>query len=88
MEGTLPIVHLKQHLLSAGLAQDSDLQAIEREVTELTEEAHTRAVASPYPEAESATTHVYSDAPATPTTITTGRPARELSYMKATLESA
>ena len=84
-----PIARLKQHLLEQGSASEAELTAIEEEVAALTEAAHEFAEASPYPTAESATTHVYAtprsgpprDAPAASSGV------RELTFMKATLEA-
>ena len=84
-----PIARLKKHLLEKRLADEAALNAIEQEIAELTESAHGFAENSPYPTAESATTHVYAEG-----TGTTRREAppvqagcRELSFMKATLEA-
>jgi 2-oxoisovalerate dehydrogenase E1 component len=84
-----PIARLKKHLLEKRLADETELKAIEMEIAELTESAHAFAENSPYPTAESATTHVYAEG-----TGATGKEApvvhagcRELSFMKATLEA-
>lgn len=84
-----PIARLKQHLLEQKLASDTELSALEQEVAALTEAAHEFAEKSAYPAAESATTHVYAaprngrprDVPAP------GARAREMTFMKATLEA-
>ena len=84
-----PIARLKQHLLDQQLASEAELSAIEQEVAALAEAAHEFAEKSAYPAAESATTHVYAaprngpprDVPAP------GARAREMTFMKATLEA-
>ena len=84
-----PIARLKQHLLDQQLAGEAELSAIEQEVAALAEAAHEFAEKSAYPAAESATTHVYAaprngpprDVPAP------GARAREMTFMKATLEA-
>jgi 2-oxoisovalerate dehydrogenase E1 component len=84
-----PIARLKRHLIDHNLASEKELETVEQEVAALTESAHEFAEKSAYPAAESATEHVYSepqggplrDAPAT----TAG--ARDLTFMKATLEA-
>ena len=84
-----PIARLKKHLLKKKLADEAALVAIEQEVAELTESAHAFAESSPYPTAESATTHVYAERPVNTVTeapvVRDG--CRELSFMKATLEA-
>lgn len=84
-----PIARLKQHLLDQQLASEAELSAIEQEVAALAEAAHEFAEKSAYPAAESAATHVYAaprngpprDVPAP------GARAREMTFMKATLEA-
>ncbi len=84
-----PIARFKRHLLEKRLADETALTAIEQEIAELTESAHAFAENSPYPTAESATTHVYAVRTSTPSNeapaVQTG--SRELSFMKATLEA-
>jgi 2-oxoisovalerate dehydrogenase E1 component len=84
-----PIARLKKHLLEQGLADEASLKAIEMEMAELTDSAHAFAESSPYPTAESATTHVYAEC--TGATVNQApvvhAGCRELSFMKATLEA-
>jgi 2-oxoisovalerate dehydrogenase E1 component len=84
-----PIARLRERLLNEKLATAVEIEAVDQEVTALTEAAHQFAEGSAYPSAESATDHVYAatttapvrDVPAdSPTT-------RELTFMKATLEA-
>jgi 2-oxoisovalerate dehydrogenase E1 component len=84
-----PIARLKQHLLKKKIATEKELTVVEQEVAALTEAAHEFAEKSAYPTAESATSHVYAvprsgsprDVPAHSSS------ARELTFMKATLEA-
>lgn len=84
-----PIKSFREKLITDGISVGSELDGIEREVSELSEAAHEFAQASAYPSAESATEHVYA-----PVRIShlRDRPApaaksRELTFMKATLEA-
>ena len=84
-----PIKRLREHLLTGKKATAAQLESIEQEVHDLTEVAHQFAENSPYPSAESATSHVYA---ATSLVAARDVPAptaseRELSFMKATLEA-
>lgn len=84
-----PIARLKKYLLDQNLASEGELLSIEQEVAALTEAAHEFAETSAYPSADSATTHVYA-APRADTACQEPGPnnhARELSFMKATLEA-
>ena len=89
-----PIAGLKHHLLQETKTEAATIEHLERELAEQVEEAHQSAERSPWPEAESATKHVYAEA------VGSGRPEkgaaepaasssppRELTYMKATLEA-
>jgi 2-oxoisovalerate dehydrogenase E1 component len=84
-----PIARLKKHLLDENPAVEGELSAIEQEVAALTEAAHEFAEKSPYPTAESATTHVYAVSPTGPPRDLPAPEAnsRELTFMKATLEA-
>ena len=84
-----PIARFRERLLDEKRATAEEIDAVDEEVTALTEAAHQFAEGSAYPLAESATDHVYAvtskaplrDAPAdSPKT-------RELTFMKATLEA-
>lgn len=89
-----PIVRFRKHLLENGLARAVELEAIDRELAAEVAAAHRFAETSPLPAAESAALHVYADdsgdrdpaaSPAPGTSLPA--PARELTYMKATLEA-
>lgn len=92
-----PIARFRRHLLEAKLADAAELEAIDRELAAQVEEAHRFAETSPWPTVESATQHVYAEATGnrrqeSPITnrksqISALSPARELTFMKATLEA-
>jgi 3-oxoacid CoA-transferase B subunit len=84
-----PIARLKKHLLDQKIASAAELSAIEQEVATLTESAHEFAEKSAYPNAESATTHVYATPRSGPPRDVPASTAntRELTFMKATLEA-
>ena len=85
-------------MLEKELAEAAELEAIDRELAEQVEAAHQFAETSPWPTAESATQHVYAAkaveseagkqaAGSSQGTATSPGPARELTFMKATLEA-
>lgn len=84
-----PIARLSMRLLDEKLVSVTEIEAVEQEVAALTEAAHQFAESSAYPLAESATDNVYAlastvavrDVPAKSSN------ARELTWMKATLEA-
>ena len=84
-----PIARLSMQLLDEKLVSVAEIEAVEQEVAALTEAAHQFAESSAYPLAESATDNVYAltstlavrDVPAESSN------ARELTWMKATLEA-
>ena len=84
-----PIARLSMWLLDEKLVSVAEIEAVEQEVAALTEAAHQFAESSAYPLAESATDNVYAltstlavrDVPAESSN------ARELTWMKATLEA-
>ncbi len=84
-----PIKRFREQLLGEGAASATGLDAVEKEVIDLTEAAHQFAEASPYPSPDSATLHVY--APARASALREGSvqstKSRELTFMKATLEA-
>jgi 2-oxoisovalerate dehydrogenase E1 component len=84
-----PIKRLRERLLAEGSASAGELDAVEKEVLDLTEAAHQFAEASPYPSSDSATRHVYAVAqPPSPGDVSVqGAKPRELTFMKATLEA-
>ncbi len=89
-----PIAFLKNRLLQDFLLDEAELESIEKEIAMQVEEAHNFAEKSPMPEAESATTHIFSTFSPMPGARNSGngspqveKPDRILSYMKATLEA-
>ena len=84
-----PIARLSMQLLDEKLVSVAEIEAVEQEVAALTEAAHQFAESSAYPLADSATDNVYAltstlavrDVPAESSN------ARELTWMKATLEA-
>jgi TPP-dependent pyruvate/acetoin dehydrogenase alpha subunit len=97
-----PIARFKRHLLEAKLVDAAELEAVDREIAAQVEDAHRFAEASPWPTVDSATKYVYAgeseirsqesgskDGPATrlPPAPCPLPPARELTFMKATLEA-
>ena len=84
-----PIARLKKRILEEGLATAVEIEAVDQEVTALTEAAHQFAEGSPYPLAESATDHVYAVASAAPhrDVPAVSSKDRPLTFMKATLEA-
>jgi 2-oxoisovalerate dehydrogenase E1 component len=87
-----PLTSLRQLLLEDQLAEEAELTAIEAEVQEAVEDAQQFAEKSPLPDASTATAHVYSPCSTpvadarTPVAYAPGSPARELTFMQATLE--
>ncbi|MBM3848545.1 MAG: dehydrogenase, partial [Verrucomicrobia bacterium] len=88
-----PIKRFKQHLLANQIADEAEMEAMEREISELVEQAHSLAEKSPMPPKESATRNIYAEATA-PSPPHGGNGPREvgaadrtLTYMKATLEA-
>jgi 2-oxoisovalerate dehydrogenase E1 component len=100
-----PIVRFKERLLATQSVASADLERIEHEVTGQVEAAHQFAETSPWPTADSATRHVYAEAPGDrsqgtgdegpktangPSAVgasVASAGARELTFMKATLEA-
>jgi 2-oxoisovalerate dehydrogenase E1 component len=56
-----PIAALRNRLLEEGLAEASDLEAIDTEIRQQVQEAHQWAEQSPWPSPETATQHVYEE---------------------------
>jgi len=82
-----PIVRLRTYLLSASLAGERELAALESQTAAEVEAAHRAAEHAPWPNPTSAATHVYAEperrvpaAPAADATV-------EMTYMQATLEA-
>ena len=84
-----PIARLSMQLLDEKLVSVAEIEAVEQEVAALTEAAHQFAESSAYPLAESATDNVYAltSALAVRDVPTESSNARELTWMKATLEA-
>ena len=84
-----PIARLSMQLLDEKLVSVAEIEAVEQEVAALTEAAHHFAESSAYPLAESATDNVYAltSALAVRDVPTESSNARELTWMKATLEA-
>ncbi len=81
-----PIVRLRGRLLEEGAVTEPELDAIAAEVKELIAEAHRSAEAGAFPNAQSATTHVYSEAePRAGQEPSAG--GRETTFVAATLEA-
>jgi 2-oxoisovalerate dehydrogenase E1 component len=81
-----PIGFLRGSLLDEGLAEPSELDAIDAEIDAEVADAQQFAENSPWPDPATATRHVYHDPPAAQPASPTA-PTRELSYMQATLEA-
>ncbi len=82
-----PVARYRRSLLDRGLAVPAELAAVEAEVRHLVEDAQRFAEASPWPEPATAATGVFSEpAEAGPAAGAAG-PAREVTWMQATLEA-
>lgn len=81
-----PILYLRDSLLEAGLADASELKAIEDEIDAAVADAEGFAESSPWPDPATATRHVFHEPPAA-RPADPAAPTRELSYMQATLEA-
>jgi len=85
-----PILRLGQLLLDDSIADSAELDAIDREVLSIVADAQQFAESSPWPKAESATTHVYSNEDAV---ASAGKvppedaKTREITFSQATLEA-
>jgi 2-oxoisovalerate dehydrogenase E1 component len=83
-----PIDRLRRSVLERGLAEESELAAIEAEIKAIVEDAQRFAEASPWPEPTSAATRVFAEARASAHADgATAAPAREITFMQATLEA-
>ena len=89
-----PIAFLKKHLLQNQFANEEELAGIEKEIMAGLEEDQEFAEKSPMPTTDSAATHIFSAPSPIPVTAHNGngssnpeKPARILTYMKATLEA-
>jgi 2-oxoisovalerate dehydrogenase E1 component len=82
-----PVERIRRLLLEQGLATEAELSAIEAEVKERVDDAQRFGEASPWPAAASATTHVFADAASAPQKEPSAGPAREITFMQATLDA-
>ena len=84
-----PIARLRDNIVSGGAAEESELDAIEAEVTELVQAAHQFAEDSPWPEPASAASHVFAEETESPTHVpeVPAEGTREINWIKATHES-
>src|SRR5262245_51911376 len=83
-----PILQLQERLLGEKIAAAAELDAIDREMAGLAEEAHQFAERSPWPDAATATRHVFTEhAAPSPDTKENPTKPRELTFMKAVLEA-
>jgi 2-oxoisovalerate dehydrogenase E1 component len=83
-----PVERIRRLVLEQGLATEAELSAVEAEVKERVDDARRFAEASPWPDAASATTHVFADAATAPRKeLPAGGPVREITFMQATLDA-
>lgn len=84
-----PIVAFRKRLIDEFDISEARLRQIDDEVTLLVAESRTFAEASPWPEASTATTHVYAVPPRTPAAAPSNAPSspRTLTMTQATLEA-
>ncbi len=86
-----PLESLRRSLLGGGLANASDLEAIEAEVRATVEDAERFAESSPWPDPASAATRVFAEVPAPARADGPGPggapPAREITFTQATVEA-
>jgi 2-oxoisovalerate dehydrogenase E1 component len=84
-----PIQRFRQQLLDRELVTEAQLEEIEAEIKATVEDAQRFAEASPWPDPGTATTHVFAEpaVPASPCPPAKSAPARELTFVQATLET-
>jgi 2-oxoisovalerate dehydrogenase E1 component len=86
-----PIQRLKQSLVGDSLSTEAELQDIEVEITKLVEEAHQFGEKSPWPDASTATRHVYFESARRDPAVSYVKQApaggREINFIQATLEA-
>ena len=80
-----PIQRFRASLISLKSASDSELAEVESGIVERVAHAQAESEAAPWPEASSASTHVYSEPRSVPVPPAPG--SREVTYMQATLEA-
>jgi 2-oxoisovalerate dehydrogenase E1 component len=80
-----PILRLREGLLSEGTATEEELDAIDREVQGIVDDAQRFAESSPWPDPATAADHVFA-ARASHRVHPGGSPAREITCMQATLD--
>lgn len=81
-----PLVRLRQKLIEAGDATASELDALDAEVCAEVERAQRAAEQAPWPDAATATQHVYAE-PAAPPPAPPPSGARQATFAQATLEA-
>lgn len=81
-----PITMLRQTLLEDQVAEEVELADIEAEVKRTVDEAQQSAEQGPWPDPATATAHIYCATSLPPVAHAPGSPARELTFMQATLE--
>jgi 2-oxoisovalerate dehydrogenase E1 component len=81
-----PIQALRRRLLADGVATEEDLAAIEKEIGEQTTAALAAAEADPWPEAATATQHVFDESPRKPAPALPAG-TREINFIRGTLEA-
>ncbi len=86
-----PIARLRRALAAEQGSDGASVEAIDAEIKELVDAAHRTAEASAWPEAATATNHIYAQPtaiePAPPPPTRETAPEREITYMQATLEA-
>jgi 2-oxoisovalerate dehydrogenase E1 component len=86
-----PIARLRRALATEHGSDGASVEAIDAEIKELVDTAHRTAEASAWPDAATATNHIYAQsvaiAPAPPAPTRETAPDREITYMQATLEA-
>jgi 2-oxoisovalerate dehydrogenase E1 component len=86
-----PILRLRTALVNDFGVESAALDAVDAEIKTQVEEAHRAAEASAWPDAASATNHIYAQPtpaqPAPPPPTREAAPEREITYMQATLEA-
>ena len=81
-----PILRLRQLLIVEGIADESELNSLDAEIEALAVDALAFAESSPWPDPETATTHVYAGT-SDRLKVPASEPPRAITFMKATLEA-
>jgi 2-oxoisovalerate dehydrogenase E1 component len=83
-----PIERIRRSLLERGLAEEAELAAVDVEIKEVVEDAQRFAESSPWPDASSAATHVFTEGTEPARGVPhEASPTRETTFMQATLEA-